>query len=245
MWYKSGMGVGYAESGDGIKWTRPRLDLTLVDGEIVDPEGQVLGRHGGVGEAVVVLSGEQEQPRLMAYVKGKDGRGRITASELRQYLRGKLPEHMVPGSYREVERWPLLPSGKVDRRALAGGTGKALGEGEAHAGPRNEVERKLAEMWQELLKVERVGIDQNFFELGGHSLLALQVMARIRSQLGVELAVRSLFEGATIAELGVEVEKAEYWDSPSSKVVQLVGFAKALATGERLKNAGDHEKLSF
>jgi amino acid adenylation domain-containing protein len=169
----------------------------------------VLGRHGGVGEAVVVLSGEQEQPRLMAYVKGKDGRGRITASELRQYLRGKLPEHMVPGSYREVERWPLLPSGKVDRRALAEGRGKALGEGEAHAGPRNEVERKLAEMWQELLKVERVGIDQNFFELGGHSLLALQVMARIRSQLGVELAVRSLFEGATIAELGVEVEKAE------------------------------------
>jgi amino acid adenylation domain-containing protein len=173
----------------------------------------VLGRHPGVDEAVVELSGEGEQQRLAAYVRvsGAEGTGavEVTAGELRRYLRGQLPEHMVPASYRRMGEWPLLPSGKVDRRAVARAGGEALREGEGWAAPRTEVEAKLAEMWQELLKLERVGIDQNFFELGGHSLLALQVMARIRSQLGVELAVRSLFEGATIAALALEVEKAE------------------------------------
>jgi amino acid adenylation domain-containing protein len=173
----------------------------------------VLGRHVGVEEAVVELSGEGEQQRLTAYVRvsGAEGTGatEVTAGELRRFMRGQLPEHMVPASYRRMGEWPLLPSGKVDRRAVARAGGEALKEGEGWAAPRTEVEAKLAGMWQELLKLERVGIDQNFFELGGHSLLALQVMARIRSQLGVELAVRSLFEGATIAALALEVEKAE------------------------------------
>jgi amino acid adenylation domain-containing protein len=178
----------------------------------------VLGRHGGVEEAVVVMvRGEGEEQGLAAYVRlagngdgsGGDGGRKVTAGELRQYVRGKLPEHMVPGSYRQLQQWPLLPSGKVDRRAVADLQGEMLGEGEGYAAARTEVERKLAGMWEELLKVERVGIDQNFFELGGHSLLALQVMARIRSQLGVELGVRSLFEGGTIAALAAEVERAE------------------------------------
>jgi amino acid adenylation domain-containing protein len=170
----------------------------------------VLGTHGGVREAVVGLSGEGEQQRLTAYVRlGEEGGGEVTATELRQYVRGKLPEHMVPASYRRVEGWPLLPSGKVDRRAVAGVRSEGLAEAGGYAAPRTEVERKLAGMWEELLKVEGVGIDQNFFELGGHSLLGLQVMARIRSQLGVELGVRSLFEGGTIAALAAEVEKAE------------------------------------
>jgi amino acid adenylation domain-containing protein len=170
----------------------------------------VLGTHAGVREAVVVLSGEGEQQRLTAYVRLAEHDGvEVTATELRQYLRGKLPEHMVPASYRGVRGWALLPSGKVDRRAVAEQSSEALAEAGGYAAPRTEVEKKLAAMWEELLKVEGVGIDQNFFELGGHSLLALQVMARIRSQLGVELGVRSLFEGGTIAALAAEVEKAE------------------------------------
>lgn len=169
----------------------------------------VLAEHGGVREAVVVLSGEGEQQRLTAYVKVGNNGDAPRAGELRQYVRSKLPEHMVPASYRRLERWPLLPSGKVDRRAVAMEAGEPLAEAEGHAGPRTEVERKLAAVWQELLKVEKVGVDQNFFELGGHSLLALQVMARVRSLFGVELPVRSLFEGATIAGLAGEVEKAE------------------------------------
>jgi amino acid adenylation domain-containing protein len=168
----------------------------------------VLGTHPQVKQAVVGVSGEGEQQRLQAYVQSGNGQG-PTAGELRRYVRGKLPEHMVPTSYRRVEGWPLLPSGKVDRKAVAGMGGVALAEGEGGGGgPRTEVEKKLAGMWQELLKVEGIGVEQNFFELGGHSLLALQVMARIRNIFEVELPVRSLFEAGTIGGLAVAVEEA-------------------------------------
>jgi acyl carrier protein len=116
---------------------------------------------------------------------------------------------MVPASYWNVEALPLLPSGKVNRSALVGSGGKPLLDQEELAAPRNEVEEKLAEVWQELLEVEKVGIEQNFFELGGHSLLVLQVTARIRRIFDVELPVRSVFEAPTIAQLAIEVQKAE------------------------------------
>jgi amino acid adenylation domain-containing protein len=170
----------------------------------------VLGGHAEVGEAVVVVSGEGEQQKLVAYVVMKEeGKAGPSGGELRRYLRSRLPEHMVPASYWRLDGVPLLASGKVNRRALAGSGGKALVEQEELAGPGNEVEAKLAEMWRELLGVEQVGREQNFFELGGHSLLVLQVTARIRRMFEVELAVRSVFEAPTIAGLAKEVEKAE------------------------------------
>ena len=103
---------------------------------------------------------------------------------------------------------PLLPSGKVNRRALPEAGGVVLSE-QGLIAARTEVERKLAEIWAELLKTKEVGVDQNFFELGGHSLLVLQVMARIRRVFEVELAVRTMFEEPTIAGLAREVEKAQ------------------------------------
>jgi acyl carrier protein len=114
---------------------------------------------------------------------------------------------MAPASYVRVEELPLLPSGKVNRRALAGVAGVALSE-QGMVAAVTEVEQKLAAMWAEVLKVKEVGVDQNFFELGGHSLLVLQVMARIRREFDVELGVRTMFEEPTIAGLASEVEKA-------------------------------------
>jgi amino acid adenylation domain-containing protein len=170
----------------------------------------VLNAHAGVREAVVMVSGEGEQQKLAAYlVPNEDTKSAPSAGELRRYLRTKLPEHMVPASYWQVEALPLLPSGKVNRGALAGCGGKPLVDQEELAAPRNQVEEKLAEIWQELLEVEKVGIEQNFFELGGHSLLVLRVTARIRRMFDLELPVRSVFEAPTIARLAVEVQKAE------------------------------------
>ena len=170
----------------------------------------VLNAHAGVREAVVMVSGEGEQQKLAAYlVPNEDTKSAPSAGELRRYLRTTLPEHMVPASYWQVEVLPLLPSGKVNRGALAGCGGKPLVDQEELAAPRNQVEKKLAEIWQELLEVEKVGIEQNFFELGGHSLLVLQVTARIRRMFDLELPVRSVFEAPTIARLAVEVQKAE------------------------------------
>ncbi|MFY9950860.1 MAG: amino acid adenylation domain-containing protein [Candidatus Sulfotelmatobacter sp.] len=167
----------------------------------------VLAAHDDVAEAVVMVSGEGEQQKLAAYLV-MTNEAAASAGELRRYLRTKLPEHMVPASYWRVEALPLLPSGKVNRSALAG-YGKPLVDREELTAPRNEIEAKLAEIWQELLQVEQVGIEQNFFELGGHSLLVLQVTARIRRIFEVELAVRSVFEAPTIAGLALEVEKAQ------------------------------------
>jgi len=155
------------------------------------------------------LKGEGgEEARLVAYLVGRANENGLNARELRKYLRTKLPEHMVPASYVLVERMPLLPSGKVNRRALEEASGALLSE-QGLVKARTEVERKLAEIWMELLKTKEVGVDQNFFELGGHSLLVLQVMARIRRMFEVELAVRTMFEEPTIAGLAKEIEKAE------------------------------------
>src|SRR5258708_15278085 len=114
---------------------------------------------------------------------------------------------MGPGSYVRVEEMPLLPSGKVGGRGVAGEGGGVMSE-QGMVAARTEVEEKLAEMWGEVRKVGEVGVDQNFFELGGHSLLVLQVMARIRRMFDVELGVRTMFEEPTIAGLATEVEKA-------------------------------------
>jgi amino acid adenylation domain-containing protein len=168
----------------------------------------VLARHGAVRQAVVAVTGTGEQQKLSAYLVMKEGVEVPKAGELRQQLRAKLPEAMVPTSYWQIERMPLLPSGKVNRAELAGAGGVLLGDEQEQVGPRNEVEAKLAEIWRELLKVEQVGMEQNFFELGGHSLLVLQLTARIRRSLEVELPVRSVFEAPTIAGLAMEVDKA-------------------------------------
>ena len=167
----------------------------------------VLMTHGQVGEAAVELAEEGGQARLLAYVVSRDGE-MPNARELRRHLRMKLPEAMVPARYVVLEELPLLASGKVNRRALAGMAGVVLAE-QGMTPPRTETERKLGEIWKELLKVEEVGVDQNFFELGGHSLLVLQVIARIRRMFEVELAVRTVFEEPTLAGLAAAVEKAE------------------------------------
>ena len=169
----------------------------------------VLASHSTLQEAVVHVTGEGEQQKLSAYVVVNDGKAAPSASELRRHLGAKLPPYMVPAGYWRIERMPLLPTGKVDRGALAALSATALGEEAELIAPRNEIEAKLADIWQELLQVEQVGIEQNFFELGGHSLLALQMMARIRHTFEVELQVRSVFEAPTIAALGLELEKAQ------------------------------------
>jgi acyl carrier protein len=137
-----------------------------------------------------------------------EGKQAPSAGELRRHLRAKLPEYMVPSGYWRIEKMPLGATGKVDRGALAALSAIALREEAELIAPRNEMEAKLADIWQELLQVEQVGIEQNFFELGGHSLLALQMMARIRYTFEVELQVRSVFEAPTIAAFALELEKA-------------------------------------
>ena len=197
-WRRTGE-IEYLGRMDGeVKVRGMRIELGEIE--------TVLASHRLVEEAVVELSGEGAEQRLVAYVVAGE-EGTPSARELRRYVRSKLPEHMAPASYVKVEELPLLPSGKVNRRVLATVAGVALSE-QGTVAARTDVEQKLAGMWAEVLKVKEVGVDQNFFELGGHSLLVLQVMVRIRREFDVELGVRTMFEEPTIEGLASEVEKA-------------------------------------
>ena len=115
---------------------------------------------------------------------------------------------MVPLDYLIVDAFPLLPSGKIDRKTLKSNTSaRPIGD-RTYVAPRTPTQERLAAIWCNLLKVERVGITDNFFELGGHSLMVMQVVARIRKELEVEIPIRILFEDPTIIGLAKEVEEA-------------------------------------
>jgi long-subunit acyl-CoA synthetase (AMP-forming) len=184
-----------------VKLRGQRIELEEID--------TVLASHPALREAVVIMMGVGEQQKLCAYLVLNDETVEPSAGEFRRYLRAKLPEHMVPSTYWRIEALPRLTSGKVNRGALSGSQVTPLREEVELKAPRNQTEAKLAAIWQELLQVRQVGIEQNFFELGGHSLLVLQMMGRIRRALDVELPVRSAFESPTIAALALEVDKAQ------------------------------------
>jgi hypothetical protein len=116
----------------------------------------------------------------------------ITPTEMRAYLRNKLPEYMIPQHFVEMERIPLTPSGKVARKGLPSPLGIEGGTEVAYVPPGNEAERVLASIWQEVLGVDRVGAQDNFFNLGGHSLLCIQVIERIMKETGVKLSPRTI-----------------------------------------------------
>jgi amino acid adenylation domain-containing protein len=176
--------------------------------ELGEVEAALRG-HPGVGEAVVMVrGGSDEERRLVGYLVRR-GDSAPSFGELRKFLRGKLPEYMVPGAIVWLEALPLAPNGKLDRGALPE-PGQDRPELEsAFVAPRNPIEEKLAEICAQLLRLERVGVHDNFFELGGHSLLATQFMSRLRNAFQIELPLRSIFEGPTIAELAEAVEKAK------------------------------------
>ncbi|HEX2202234.1 MAG TPA: amino acid adenylation domain-containing protein, partial [Longimicrobium sp.] len=203
--------------GDRVRWTAAgeieylgRLDQQVkVRGFRVEP-GEVeaaLLRHPEVeAAAVVARPGAGGPARLVAYVVARDGVA-PGAAALREHLRERLPDYMVPSLFARLDALPRTPNGKVDRRALpAPEEAGAEGDG-AHAEPRTETEREVAALWAEVLGVERVGVDENFFDLGGHSLLAMQVLTRLRDRFGVDLPLREAFERQTVESLARAVDE--------------------------------------
>ncbi len=171
--------------------------------ELGEIEAQ-LERHPGIGEAVVVAREESpSDQRLVAYYTGVEtggkSEGAVGAEVLRTYLAANLPDYMVPAAYVRLESLPLTPNGKLDRRALPAPEAGAYAT-RSYEQPVGEVERALADIWSEVLKVERIGRHDNFFELGGHSLLAVTLIEHMRRR-GLQADVRALFNGPTPAGL--------------------------------------------
>ena len=164
-----------------------------------------LREHAGVSEAVVVAREDMPGEKwLVGYVVAAES---VAPSnrELREYLKQRMPEYMVPSAIVRMERLPLTGYGKVDRKALPAPEGRP--EGMGYEAPRTPVEETLAEIWAQVLRVDRVGIRDDFFELGGHSLLATRVVAQIRQILQVELPLRALFESSRLVELAERIER--------------------------------------
>ncbi|MGA9380531.1 MAG: condensation domain-containing protein, partial [Phormidium sp.] len=129
-------------------------------------------------------------------------------SELRQYLKAKLPDYMVPSAFVILEALPLTPNGKVDRHALPTPEWHKELE-EKYVAPRNPIEEILCNLWGEILNLKQIGINDNFFQIGGQSLLATQLISRIRTNLQIELPLKSLFEAPTVAELTVQIQQIQ------------------------------------
>ena len=165
-----------------------------------------LSEHAGVKEAVVTaredVAGEK---RLVAYVVSEEGGETVSVEELRRHLGARLPEYMIPTAFVTLDELPLTSHGKVDRQALPEPEGKVA---VAYVGPRNATEEVMCGIWAEVLRLERVGVEDDFFEIGGHSLRATQVMSRVRECLGVEVPLRHLFEEPTVGGFAAQVEAA-------------------------------------
>lgn len=157
----------------------------------------VLAQHPAVGDCVVVANKDGMSARLVAYVTPAAS---SATNELRAYLRERLPEYMVPAAFIELAVLPLTANGKVDRDALPAPASVPTADSTAFHAPSTATETILADIWAQVLRLERVGVDNNFFELGGDSILSMQVIARAR-QAGVHLTPKQLFQFQTIAEL--------------------------------------------
>ena len=159
----------------------------------------MLAQHPAVRESAVIAREDRaEGKQLVAYVVPRDSAP--AASELRAYLKAKLPDYMVPSTLVVLDSLPLTPNGKVDRKALPPDRDSADME-RLYVAPRNTAEQIIAGIWAEILGKKQMGIHENFFDLGGHSLKATQVISRLRNLFQSEIPLRHMFEFPTIAEL--------------------------------------------
>jgi amino acid adenylation domain-containing protein len=189
---------------DGVAEIAGRADQQVkIRGFRIEP-GEIeaaLRAHPAVRDTAVVARGEADAKRLIAYVVAEGEAP--TADAMRAYLKGQVPDYMVPPAWVFLSALPVTPNGKVDRRALPEPETSAP---DAHVAPRTPTEAALAEIWTELLHAP-VGAHDDFFALGGHSLLATRLVGRVRDALGVELPLRALFQGPTLATLAGRVDE--------------------------------------
>ncbi|HEV2735383.1 MAG TPA: amino acid adenylation domain-containing protein, partial [Longimicrobiaceae bacterium] len=208
-------GARMYRSGDRVRWRADggldfvgRVDFQVkIRGFRVEPgevEAALLEHPSLADAAVVARDGAGGVKRLVAYVVAGQGRTAAPAGELREFLRGRLPEYMVPGAFVALDALPLTSRGKTDRAALPEPEA-ADGEG-GRLAPATPTEEMLAGIFAEVLGVERVGARDGFFDLGGHSLLATRVASRVRGAFGVELPLRALFEAPTVTALSARVD---------------------------------------
>jgi amino acid adenylation domain-containing protein len=215
---------------DQVKVRGYRVELAEIE--------QALVQHPNIAHAVSVLrTSEASEPVLIAYAVPKSGgyaashAERPTPDELREWLAEQLPEYMVPASVIVLDALPLTSNGKIDRAALPD-PAQSEEPADRHVAPRTPTEEKVARIWCDVLKKERVGATDNFLDLGGHSLLAIRVLGRISKEFGVRLALRALFESPTVAEVAALVDAELRQRADDEAVAQALAGVEALSDAE-------------
>jgi amino acid adenylation domain-containing protein len=212
-------GARLYRTGDIVRWLDGELAyLGRVDAQVklrgfrveLSEIEVVLRAHPSIKECIVLVKADQDGgQQLVGYILSAREEREASGAELRDYLRDRLPEYMVPTVFMIMDQWPLTPSGKVDLRALPLPEVKRDKLTRGYVAPQTPVQEVVAGIWADLLKVEVVGAQDNFFELGGHSLLATQVISRIRETFKQEISLRSLFGKPTVAEWAATIELAQ------------------------------------
>ncbi|MCU1246142.1 MAG: hypothetical protein JWN02_2052, partial [Acidobacteria bacterium] len=180
-------------------------------------------------------------PRLAADARPAKA-GAFDATALKQRLRQRLPEQMVPELFVKLDRLPLMPSGKLDRRALPAIAGDPAAEATRPLlPPRSQAERTIARIWQELLQIDGVGLQTNFFDHGGHSLLLLRVQDRVQGELGVEVSVTDLFKYPTVETLAQRLSEQQDAERPPDAEAG-AGQKRASARQQALSRMADRRQ---
>ena len=160
-----------------------------------------LNSHTAVRESVVMAREDNAgDKRLVAYVVPVQEQA-LTIGDLRDFLKQKLPEYMVPAAFVTLESLPRTPNGKVDRRAFPADDLSKLESGRAYVPAQNELEKTIIKIWQQVLNVDRVGTQDNFFDLGGHSLLMMQVNLQLKEAVGRDIPIVQMFQYPTVLKL--------------------------------------------
>jgi amino acid adenylation domain-containing protein len=224
-----------------VKLRGHRIDLGEIEA--------VLRRYPNVSEAVVSLREEERgQKRLIAYLQ-RSSHPSHDAGMLQQFLKTKLPDYMIPSAFVVLDRFPLTPNGKINRKGLPAPAPERPESKLGFTPPRTLTEESLAKIWRELLRQEVIGIDDNFFENGGHSLLAMQLLTRIRNEFKTELSLRNIFEAPTIAEFAAILDRAK--NRSAAQPLQPLSRAQGISAGhaqdllDRLDELSDAEVESL
>ncbi|MFQ5853348.1 MAG: amino acid adenylation domain-containing protein, partial [Candidatus Binatia bacterium] len=234
--YRSGDLVRYLDNGD-IEYLS-RIDAQIkIRGFRVEPAEieANLKQHPAISEAVVIA--REDVPgdkRLVAYFVSKQEL-QPTVTDLRNFLKQKLPDYMMPSVFVPLVVLPLTPNGKVDRRTLPTPDQTRPDLEKAFVAPRTPVEEVLAGIWREILGLEQVGIYDNFFHLGGHSLLATRVISRVFSTFQVELPLRTLFEKPTVEELAEVITQNQAKKAGQEDLARMLAEIEPLSEEEAQK----------
>jgi amino acid adenylation domain-containing protein len=213
-----------------------RIDHQIkIRGYRIEP-GEIeaaLSAHPGVAECVVL--GREDHPgdrRLVAYI-APGGQARLAPSEIRHFLAERLPEHLVPNAFVILEALPRTPNGKIERRSLPAPLNGHSNNAESYIAPRTSVEQEVTKIWTEILKIDKIGINDNFFtDLGGHSLLATQVMSHLRSRFPVDLPLRLLFQSPTVAGLAEEIVRTQLEQTDADVLAETLAELGQLSDAE-------------